>query len=161
MSEASQPIEGQVDIRETQAPDMEPIVALLKHAHSESRFAEYGFAQVRLRQFLASAFKDTDGTSIRGFLARVDGEPVGLISASLNPMLTAPYMFAATLILYVKAEYRGTEIPELLLDNISAWARSKDAKELRISVTFGEEYGADRSNAFFRKKGFHSAGENF
>lgn len=158
MSEAE--VEG-VEIRETQAPDMEPIVSLLHHAHKESRFGEHEFAQVRLRQFLKSAFKDTDGTSIRGFLARVNGEPVGLISASLNPMLTASSLFAATLIFYVKEEYRGTQIPGLLLENISAWGRSKEAVELRISVTFGEDYGAERSNAFFRKKGFKSSGENF
>lgn len=107
-----------VEIRETQTPDMEPTVSLLHHAHKESRFGEHDFAQMRLRRSLKSAFKDMDGTSIRGFLARVDGEPVGLISASLNPMLTAQSLFAATLIFYVKPEYRGTQIPELLLEHI-------------------------------------------
>ncbi len=160
MSETEKKL-GLLEIRETQAPDMEPIVSLLEHAHGESRYAEFPFAQVRLRKFLEGAFKDTDGTAIRGFLARVDGEPVGIISASMNQMLMSPSLFAATLIFYVKKEYRGSEVPALLLDNIAAWARTKDAVELTINVTQGEEYGAERSNAFFRKKGFKSAGENF
>lgn len=157
----TQEIKMSVEIRETQAPDMEPIVALLEHAHSESRYSEFPFAQVRLRKFLQGAFTDTDGTNIRGFLARVNGEPVGMISASLNQMLMSPKFFASTLIFYVKKPYRGTPIPGLLLDNIAAWAKSKDVAELTIHVTQGEDYGAERSNAFFRKKGFKSAGENF
>ncbi len=152
---------GLLEIRKTQAPDEEDIVSLLEHGHKESRLGHIPFAQVRLRKFLQGAFKDTDGTAIQGFVARVDGEPVGLISASMNQGLSSENFFASTLIFYVKAEYRGSQIPDLLLDNITAWARTKNARELLVHVTMGEEYGADRSNAFFRKKGMKSTGENF
>lgn len=152
---------GLLEIRKTQAPDMEAIVSLLQHAHEESRFKAVPFAQVRLRKFLQGAFTDTDGTAIQGFLALVDGEPVGLISASMNQSLTSQSMFAATLLFYVKEAYRGSEVPNILLKNISDWARTKNARELTIHVTMGEDFGAVRSNAYFRNKGFKSAGENF
>lgn len=157
----TQEITMSVEIRETQAPDMEPIVALLEHGHNEGRGADFPFAQVRLRKFLQGAFTDTDGTNIRGFMARVNGEPVGLVAASLNLTLTSSKSFVSTLLFYVKEPYRGTPIPGLLLDNIIAWAKSKDAAELNFHVTIGEGYGAERSNAFFRKMGFLSTGENF
>jgi len=160
MSEPSKKL-GLLEIRKTQAPDEEDIVSLLEHAHLESRYKKVPFAQVRLRKFLQGAFKDTDGTAIQGFLARVDGEPVGLISASMNQSLTSESMFAATLMFYVKAEYRGSEIPNLLMTNIADWARTKNAREVTTHVTMGEDYGAERSNAYFRKMGFKSAGENF
>lgn len=149
-----------LEIRETQAPDMEPIVDMLREAHGESRYQNVEFGQVRLRTFLRGAFKDTEGKTIRGFLARVNGEPIGLVSAFLTQTMTSPHMHAATLIFYVKKEYRGTEVPGMLLDRIADWARSKNVSELAISVTMGEDYGSERSNAFFRKKGFKSAGEN-
>lgn len=66
-------------------------------------------------------FKDADGTAVRGFIARVDGDPVGLVAASLNQGLTGSQIFAGTLLFHVKKSYRGTPVPNLLLENVVEW----------------------------------------
>lgn len=149
-----------VNVDVATSEDMEAIIALTQIAHAESRYARYPYAQVRLRKYVAQILNDTDGRQTRIFLARVGDEVVGLAAAGITPLIYSTARVASTMLFFVEAAHRGGSVPPRLLAALSAWAREKEAVELTMHVTRGEEEGAERINRFFRAKGFEASGEN-
>ncbi|MEQ9143976.1 MAG: GNAT family N-acetyltransferase [Parvibaculaceae bacterium] len=140
--------------------DIEAIIALIRQAHAESRYADYPFAQVRLRRYTSQVLGDTDGRQARVFLAKAGGRTVGMAAASATPLIYSTAIVVSTMLFFVEEKYRGGSAPARLLAALTAWAREKQAVELSVHVTRGLDEGAERINAFFRAKGFEASGEN-
>jgi len=140
--------------------DAEAIISLIAQAHGESRYASYPFAQVRLRRFVVQSLGDVDGKQTRTFVAKVDGQVVGLASANVSPLIYSTALVVSTMLFFVKEVHRGGSAPPKLLTALADWAREKEAVELTVHVTRGLDEGAERINRFFRAKGFEASGEN-
>ncbi|MBL4869671.1 MAG: hypothetical protein JKX72_01820 [Robiginitomaculum sp.] len=158
MEETVQP--NAVRINVATPDDLEVIIALIGQAHGESRYAAYPFAQVRLRRYAMQLLSDVEGKQARTFLARVNDETVGLVAASANPLIYSTAVVVSTMLFFVMGAHRGGSVPPRLLKALEGWAREKDAVEISVHVTRGEDEGAERINAFFRAKGFEASGEN-
>jgi len=153
-------VESAVRISAATPDDLEAIIALTQQAHGESRYAAYPYAQVRLRRYVSQLLGDAEGRQARIFLARVNGDVVGMAAASASPLIYSTAVVVSTMLFFVVGSHRGGSVPPRLLKALEGWAREKDAVEISVHVTRGEDEGAERINAFFRAKGFEASGEN-
>eukprot|EP00439_Symbiodinium_sp_Y106_P090071 s1_g2607.t1 len=151
---------GKVRVEVATPDDLDAIIALTQSAHRESRYAGYPFAQVRLRKYALQFLNDVEGKQARIFLARDGEQVVGMVAATVSPLIYSTAAVASTVLFFVEASHRGGAAPQKLLKTLTNWAREREAVEITVHVTRGADEGAERINQFFRAKGFEASGEN-
>jgi GNAT superfamily N-acetyltransferase len=91
----------------------------------------------------------------RVYLARADGEAVGIATASLDYGIEFGWSCEVG-DLYVLPRWRGRGIARALLDRCIAWSRERGATSLRVTVT---PHGAHANLIpFYRRLGFSDDG---
>lgn len=141
--------------------DLGPLLGLVRTAISESRYAQFGFAEARVAAALDRAMREDPATRI--LVAEMDtGKPdrvVGTIIASMGQLRFVEAVIARMQLFYVLPEFRRSRAAFFLLDGMRNWARQAGAEE--ITVHLGGLANPDRRiDRLFMRKGFATSGEN-
>lgn len=83
-------------------------------------------------------------------IAELDGEPVGMGSCHVQPLLHHVCMVAEIQEMFVKEAYRSKEIGKAIIDTLIVFAKSKSA--LQIEVTSNNV--RENAHRFYQKEGF-------
>lgn len=85
------------------------------------------------------------------YLAERDGVVVGMVSGGPNESHPGTHWMYG---MYVSPDVRGSGIAQLLVDEVSEWARGEGASALFLHVTAS----LTRARSFYEKAGFHLTG---
>lgn len=83
-------------------------------------------------------------------LAEVNGVPVGMGSCHVQPLLHHVCMVAEIQEMFVEPEFRSMEIGKALVEQLVAFAQSKDAKQIEVTSNNVRE----NAHRFYQKEGF-------
>ena len=86
-------------------------------------------------------------------------EAIGMHMASLTTYFFSPAKLAASLVIYVKFDHRGSRAALMLMNAFLDWAKLKDADEMYIGVSAGIKL--ETGDRFFKHFGFEYVGGNY
>lgn len=144
-------------VRDPSPEDLDSLIVLSRHMHTESNFRDIAFNEAKLRQSLTGAIQKKD-TFFFG-IYEVNGNIVGYLLGVLQQPFFSTEMIACDMMFFVDQPHRGSPAALRLWQSFRDWAREKGACEIRQGVTTG--LAPERTDRFFRKLGMEATGQNY
>lgn len=98
-----------------------------------------------------SAFsRNITSLNISYFLAEHDGQPVGMVSCHIQPLLHHAALVSEIQEMYVRPEYRSRQVGKALMDHVTAFARGEGAIQIEVTSRATRE----QAHKFYQREGF-------
>jgi len=121
-------------VRKARVSDLPRLLDLGEAMHAESSYAGLAFDRAQMeragRRWLASE----DHLCLAGLNG---GEAVALFVGMVSTSFFGPDRVAHDLLLFVHPDRRGGLMAARMIERFRAWARSRGAKQLRLSISTG------------------------
>jgi len=145
-------------IRLAGTADLEPVFALCRHFHEESRFARYPLNPEKVRGAIVEAVSTPKASCV--LLAEHDRQGVvGMLAGFVATPRFTDVLVAQDHGFYVLPAHRGSSAALKLLIGFRRWAENRQAVELCINQNV--DIDQQRFNRFMRHLGFGCCGANF
>ncbi|QRR01204.1 GNAT family N-acetyltransferase [Dyadobacter sandarakinus] len=87
---------------------------------------------------------------IRYFIAETDGQPVGMVSCHIQPLLHHAALVSEIQEMYVEPAYRSQQIGKLLMQHVADYAKSRGAIQMEVTSRATRE----SAHRFYQREGF-------
>ena len=139
-----------VEIVAAGAADRPAVVRLVARLLAELEDSPAEFAGLDEAGALASL--EADGGAVHAFLAREDGEPVGVLTLTETFAIYAGGRYGVIDELYVAPEHRWRGIGRRLLDAAVVFARARGWRRIDVTAPPGPKW--ERTVRFYESQGF-------
>lgn len=92
-------------------------------------------------------------THISYFLAEWDGQPVGLMSCHIQPLLHHAGLVSEIQEMYVKPEFRSRHIGKVLMAHVAGYAKGEGAIQIEVTSRATRE----QAHRFYQREGFEKS----
>lgn len=142
--------------------DIDALTPLFAEYHRESRYRDLQPDMETRRKFIREHFLEKP-KRYGLLIAEYGGEPAGLLSCMLAPILYYRANAAVSLSFYVPPRFRGGvvggRVALSLVRAFRQWGKNRKALELQMHLSGGIDVA--RTDAFMSRLGFHRTGGNF
>ena len=139
-----------IRIRDMTADDLDTFVSLGKRMHNESIEPYPPIDPDFMQKYLEMAVSMPEIFLFA--IAEDDGVPMGMVAAVAGPYSFSPEIRAASDLLFVLPEHRGSRAAIKLVQKFKGWSDSVGARTANLSVATG--VSPERTGRFFELMGF-------
>lgn len=91
--------------------------------------------------------------NITYFLAGHNGQPVGMVSCHIQPLLHHAALVSEIQEMYVRPEYRSRQVGKALMDHVTAFARNEGAIQMEVTSRVTRE----QAHRFYQRERFEKS----
>ncbi|KAA6439455.1 GNAT family N-acetyltransferase [Dyadobacter flavalbus] len=91
--------------------------------------------------------------NIQYFIAELNGNPVGMVSCHIQPLLHHAALVSEIQEMYVEPDYRSAKIGKALMEHVTAFAKSQGAVQMEVTSRNTRE----NAHRFYQREGFEKS----
>ncbi|GGB82722.1 GNAT family N-acetyltransferase [Dyadobacter sediminis] len=91
--------------------------------------------------------------NIHYFIAELNGNPVGIVSCHIQPLLHHAALVSEIQEMYIAPDYRSAKIGKALMEHVTAFAKSQGAIQMEVTSRSTRE----NAHRFYQREGFEKS----